>query len=123
MVPLPVQSELGGVKIIAVHDRGLGLAALQRTDGIGHLAVLIAQHRPAIDPATGHQGEHTTHTAAILENDAIPVTVLGIDDGSLSLVRETAKLTLKDHLLLPGAMNIIGTVAHLAAMLAWGIHV
>ena len=118
-----MQTELAILKVIAVHDRVLGLTVLQGTDGIGHFTILIAQHGPAVDPATGHQGEHTPHTTTILEDDAIPVAILGIDDGSLGFVRETAKLTFKDHLLLPRAMDVIGTIAHLTAVTTWGIHV
>ena len=123
MVPLPVQAEFGIVKVITIHDGGLWFAVLQRTHCIGHLAVLIAQHRPAIDPTTGHQGEHTTHTPAILEDDTIPVTVLCINDGALGFVGETTELAFENHLLLPRTVDIVGTITHLTAMTTWGIHV
>ena len=123
VVPLPLQTEFRLSKIVALHDARLRLSAHKRTHLVGHLTVFVAQHRPSVDPATRHHRKHSTHTISILEDDAIPVARRGVDNRSLSLVGETAELTLQDYLLLIGSVDIISTIAHFTTVLARGIDV
>ena len=118
-----MQTKLRISEVISLHDGSLRLTTLQRAHLVRHLAILIAQHGPAVDPATRHHGEHTAHTTTILEDDAIPVALLRVDDGTLSFVREASELTFEDDLLLPRTMDIVSTIAHLTAMTTRGIDV
>ena len=87
----------------------------------GNLSFFIAEHRPSVDPSAGHEQRHAADGATILEDDAIPVAPLRVDDGSLSRVAESAKGSLKDDILLIRSFGFVGTVAHFAAMAAWCI--
>ena len=88
----------------------------------GNLTILVAQHRPAVDPATGHEQRHTAYGSTVLEDDAIPVAILRVDDGALSRIAESTVGSLEDDLLLVGTCGVVGAVAHLAAMASGCIH-
>ena len=121
MVPLPEQSQLLRVEIIGAYDVGLGLPASVGAHLLGNLPVFIAQHRPAVYPANGRKRQHTAHAATVLEHDAIPVAFLGVNNSSLSQIREAAEVAFQDHVLLPLPLQVLRAVANLAAMAAWRI--
>ena len=118
-----METELRRREIVGLDDARRGFTTLQGTHGVGHLPVLIAQHGPTVDPATRHDGEHTAHTTAVLEDDAVPIAILCVDDGTLSLVAEATKLALENDLLFPRTMDVVGTIAHLTTVLAGGVDV
>ena len=123
VVPLPLQAKAVAGEIVAHDDARRGFAVQHRAHHVGHASLLVAQHWPSVDPAAGHQREQTPHTAPVLEDDAIPVAVLRVDDGALSDVALTGEVALEDDLFLIGTMNVVGPVAHLAAMAPWGVGV
>ena len=86
------------------------------THPFGNASLFVAQHGPAVNPSTRHQCEHTSHSSAILEDNAVPVAILRIDDGALTHIGEAAKVAFQDNLFFVGATNIVGTVADLATM-------
>ena len=120
MVPLPVQPQFGVCEVISFDNGCLGLIALIGAHGLGHLAIFIANHRPAVDPAHGRDCKYAPYPTTILEDDAIPVAILTIDDGALSHVGESTKIALQDNRLLPRSLKVVGTVAHLTAMTTRG---
>ena len=125
MVPLPVQAELLSREVIG-QDYSCSIILVGGEVPIGthsrrHFTVLVAQHGPAVNPADGRDGEHTAHTATVLEHDAVPVALLGVDDSTLSQIREATELTLQDDVLLPRAVQVLCAVAHLTAMLAGAV--
>ena len=77
LVPLENTDPYNGLSIlqpvVGLDNSSLRLSADEGTHGVRHLAVLVAQHRPAVDPAAGHDSEHTPYSTTILENDAVPV--------------------------------------------------
>ena len=123
VVPLPVQTKFRIREVVGLDDGRFRLAADEGPYGVGHLSVFITKHRPAVDPAAGHHCQHAAHATTILEDDAVPVATGTVDDGSLCLIAEAAELTLEDDLFLVGAVDIVGTIAHLPTVLAWGIDV
>ena len=85
-----------------------------------HVAFLVANHGPAVEPANGRNREDTPYAATVLEDDAVPVAVLCIYDGALADIAEVAEVGLQDHTLLIGTVDVIGAIADLATMVAWG---
>ena len=122
VVPLPVQSQFGVIETVSLHDGGLRLVALQRPHGLRHLSVLIAYHRPSVNPPARRESEHSPYPTAILEDDAVPVTVLCIDDSALSNVWEPSKIALQNNVLLVWSVDVVGAVAHLTAVASWSVY-
>ena len=122
VVPLPVQAQLRCVKCIGAYDTAnivfIGINCSVGTQGGGHLTILVAQLRPPVNPADRRDGEHTAHAVTVLEHDAVPVALLGIDDGALCQIAKAAEVRLQDSILLPCAIQVLRAVAHLAAMTA-----
>ena len=87
----------------------------------GNLSFFIAEHWPSVDPSAGHEQRHAADGATVLEDDAIPVAPLRVDDGSLSRVAESAEGSLENNILLIRSFGFVGTIAHFAAMAAWCI--
>ena len=123
MVPLPVQAQVLAGKVITLHDGCHRLSAYQRSHAQGYPTFLIAQHGPSVNPSTGHQREHTSHTAAVLENDAIPIAILSVDNGALPHMRESTEICFQNSLLLVWSVNVVGPVAHLPSMPSGRKHV
>ena len=121
MVPLPVQAQFLAREVITFHDSRLGHTTSIRTHHLRHLSILIAQLWPTVNPANGTQRQHTTNATTILEHDTIPVALRGIHDGTLCQIREATEVRLQHSILLPGAIQVLGAIAHLTTMTARGI--
>ena len=122
VVPLPVQAQLRGVECVGAYNTAnivfIGINRSVGTQGSRHLTILVAQLGPSVNPADRRDGEHAAHAVAVLEHDAVPVALLGIDDGALCQIAKSAEVRLQNSVLLPGAVQVLRAVAHLAAMTA-----
>ena len=105
MVPLPykVKLVLFIVELIIVPCTvlaALGQVYCKLLDRFG----VITQNRPSVNPLYRLQGRNTSYCAVILEHHGVPVTVLGLDDSTLShTVATTVKRSAQYSLTLIGA--------------------
>ena len=118
MIPLPLQVKLRTREIITIHH-SLAIVAQHR---LGHrerhISIRIPKHRPSIFPSAWLQGEHSSHSPSVLEDDAIPFAIRSIDNGTLSDTAIASELGLQDDLLLISSPDMIGTITDFTARMS-----
>ena len=116
MVPLPPQAELLAAEVVA-YCEGLALLTLYRLlHDFRNFSVLVAEHRPSVDPCTWHEHRDTADSSSVLEYESIPVALRIVEDGSLGYsVCEASERSLEDHLLLVWTLDLVSSVAYLPA--------
>ena len=120
VVPLPLQRQLIAVKMVAI-DYGFLLKSLHRNrHWIGNLTIPIGQDRPSVEPANGFERWCAPHSAAVLEDDTIPMSVGCIDNGALSHTAFTSKFGFKNNLFLVWPIDMVCTIAHFTTRMSIG---
>ena len=118
MIPLPLQVKLRTREIITIHHSLAVVAQHRLGHRERHISIRIPKHRPSIFPSAWLQGEHSSHSPSVLEDDAIPFAIRSIDNGTLSDTAIASELGLQDDLLLISSPDMIGTITDFTARMS-----